>query len=115
MVTQIFGTLKCKDTQKALRFFKERRIPIQYVDLREKSISPGELASITRYLPPEELIDRNGKEYERLNLKYIRHDPEEMLLEYPLLFKTPILRSDFGISVGLKPEIWKDWAKKLKS
>ena len=114
MTLQIFGTKKCKDTQKAIRFFKERRINFQFIDFAEKAISKGELESIKKDYYLEDIIDTYSKKYEELNLAYIKHDIEEMLLEHPLLFVTPILRSDFGCSVGYFPEEWSDWAKKLK-
>ena len=114
MVIQIFGTKKCKDTKKAIRFFKERRIQTQFINLREKDISPGELNGIKRYIPVDELIDKDGREYEDQNLKYIRHDIEEELLDNPLLIKTPIVRSSSGATVGHQPDTWKDWATALK-
>ena len=98
MLTQIFGTLKCKDTQKAIRFFKERRIQTQFVDLRQKGLSPGELRNVCRHVPLEDLIDTEGREY-------------EMLLEYPLLLRTPVVRSERGVTVGYYPETWKAWLK----
>jgi len=115
MVIQIFGTKKCKDTQKAIRFFKERRIQTQFIDLKEKDVSQGELNSIRKYIPLEELIDKDGKQYEARNLKYLRHNIEQELLADPLLFKTPIVRSADGATVGHQPEIWIDWAKELKA
>jgi arsenate reductase len=115
MVIQIFGTKKCKDTQKAIRFFKERRIQTQFIDLKEKEISPGELNNIRKYIPLEDLIDKDSKEYEIRNLKYLRHNIEQELLADPLLFKTPIVRSSNGATVGHQPEIWQNWAKALKS
>ena len=107
MIIQIFGTKKCKDTQKALRFFKERGIQIQFIDLTEKKISRGELNSITKHVPLNELIDKNGKEFEKRNLKYMNYDLEEMLLENPLLFKTPIVRGQNKASLGFAPDEWK--------
>ena len=112
MIIQIFGTKKCKDSQKASRFFKERRIQFQFIDLFEKDMSQGELNSIKRFYSLEDLIDVDGREYERENLKYIKHDIEEELLANPLLFVTPIVRSDHGVTVGHSPDIWKDWVKK---
>jgi len=111
---QVFGTPKCKDTRKAERFFKERRIRIQFIDLREKAISRGELNSIRSSIPLEELIDVDGKEYERLNLKYLRHDIEEMLLTYPLLFRTPIVRRGNRAAIGYDPDAWKSFADEEK-
>ncbi len=115
MILQIFGTKKCKDTQKAVRFFKERSINFQFIDLKEKSVSQGELNSIKKYYYLEDIIDTYSKLYEDLNLAYISHDIEEMLLEHPLLFITPILRSDYGVLVGYDVDEWKKWAEKFKS
>lgn len=114
MLLQIFGTKKCKDTQKAMRFFKERNIKFQFIDLKEKAISQGELNSIKQHYYLEDMIDTYSKLYEDLNLEYMQHDVEEMLLEHPLLFVTPILRSDFGAIVGYDEDLWKEWAKLLK-
>ena len=114
MILQIFGTKKCKDTQKAVRFFKERNIVFQFIDLKEKDISPAELNSIKKHYYLADIIDTYSKTYENLNLEYIQHDVEEMLLEHPLLFITPILRSDFGAIVGYDENLWKDWAKQIK-
>ncbi|MCK5742587.1 MAG: ArsC family transcriptional regulator [Chlorobi bacterium] len=113
-IIQIFGTKKCKDTAKAQRFFKERSIKIQFVDLNEKAISKGELNSIARSIPMEDLIDTAGKEYEKKNLKFVIHDIEEKLLEFPLLFRTPITRFGQKAAVGHTPDLWKEWAKESK-
>jgi arsenate reductase len=115
MVIQIFGTKKCKDTQKAIRFFKERRIQTQFINLQEKDMSQGELNNIRKYIPLEELIDKDGKEYEARNLKYLRHNIEQELLADPLLFKTPIVRCANGATVGYRPEIWQNWAQIFKA
>jgi len=109
MVIQIFGTPKCKDTRKAERFFKERRIGVQMVDLREKGLSPGELRNITQILPAEELIDTEGKQFRARNLEYMKFDIEEELLNDPLLLKTPIVRHGPKVTVGYEPDIWKEW------
>ena len=112
MIIQIFGTKKCKDSGKAIRFFKERRIQTQFIDLYEKDMSQGELNSIKRYYSLEDLIDTEGREYEWEDLKYIKHNIEEELLANPLLFVTPIVRSDHGVTVGHTPDVWKEWIKK---
>jgi arsenate reductase len=111
---QIFGTKKCKDTQKAIRFFKERNIQIHYVDLQEKAISQGELNNIRRSVPLEDLLDREGKEFISRNLKYMKFDIESELLDDPLLLKTPIVRFQQKAAVGYQPETWKAWAKEIK-
>jgi len=114
MNIQIFGTKKCKDTGKAVRFFKERGIKIHHVDLAEKGMSKGELTSVARVIPVEELIDTNGKEYEKMNLKYIKHDVEKVLLENPLLIKTPVVRNGGRATCGLNENIWKEWIEEMK-
>lgn len=110
MAIQIFGTKKCKETQKVIRFFKERRVQAHFIDLKEKAISKGELNSITRSIPLDDLIDKNSKEYEKKNLKYVQHDIEEVLLECPMLFKTPIVRNGQKAVLGYNPGILKEWA-----
>ncbi len=109
MNIQVFGTLKCQDTRKAQRYFKERRIPFQFINLAERGMSKGELNSVKAVIGIEHLIDREGKEYARRNLKYLTHDPETELLEHPLLFKTPVVRNGKEATVGYRPEVWKGW------
>ena len=109
MVIQIFGTPKCKDTRKAERFFKERRIKVHLVDLREKGLSPGEFRNIAAVIALEELLDTESKQYRDRNLEYMKFDLEEELLDDPLLLKTPIVRFGQKVSVGYEPEMWKEW------
>lgn len=106
---QVFGTKKCNDTNKALRFFKERGVKIQFVDLNEKGLSKGELDSVTKKIDIDELIDRNGKQFKKRNLDYITFDLYSELLEDPLLLKTPIVRFGREAALGNSPEIWKKW------
>jgi arsenate reductase-like glutaredoxin family protein len=90
---QVIGTLKCKDTQKVIRFFKERGVQVHFLDLNVKGISAGELNNIRRSIPLEDLLDKESKEFKRLNLQYMVYDPEQILLENSLLLKTPITRA----------------------
>jgi arsenate reductase len=109
---QIFGIKKCIDTRKAERFFKERRIPYQFINLEEKGMSRGELASVIKSVGLESLIDRNGKTYKKENLDYMEFDIEEALLDNPLLFKTPVVRKGNDAAVGYMPEKWKSFIDK---
>ena len=111
MQVQIFGTKKSKDTQKAIRFFKERRIQVHFVDLNEKAVSKGELNNIRRSVQLEEMIDKDSKQYKKRNLEYIIHDIEEELLSDPLLFKIPVVRFEGKATVGHDPNAWKNWIK----
>lgn len=112
MNIQIFGTLKCQDTKKAQRYFKERRVPFQFIDLAERGLSKGEMRSVIAAIGIDDLIDREGREYARLNLKYLTHNVEEELLNHPLLFKTPIVRNGNRATAGYTPDAWKAWVDK---
>jgi len=109
MNIQIFGTNKCNDTKKAQRFFKERGINFHFRDLTEKGVSQGELDNIKRAFDLDELINKEGKQYKKRNLEYMKYNVEEELLEDPLLFKTPIVRNGHKVTLGDQPEIWKLW------
>jgi arsenate reductase-like glutaredoxin family protein len=111
MNIQIFGVKKCQDTRKAERFFKERGLKYQFVDLTEKGLSKGELNSVKACVRLENLIDINGKQYQKRNLKYLVHNIEEELLNDPLLFKTPIVRNGPKATVGYHPDLWGEWLK----
>jgi len=109
MSIQIFGTLKCQETRKAQRYFKDRGIPFQFINLAEKGLSRGELNSVRAAAGIENLIDKNSKEYNKRNLKYVTHNVEEELLSHPLLCKTPIVRDGRKATVGYTPDVWKEW------
>ncbi|GBG54833.1 ArsC family transcriptional regulator [Sporomusaceae bacterium FL31] len=109
MNIQIFGTKKCQETKKAERYFKERRITFQFIDLAIKGLSKGELNSVKTAIGLDNLIDTNSKAYQQKNLKYIIHSLEEELLAEPLLFKTPIVRNRQKATVGYQPSIWQAW------
>ncbi|MBQ3792035.1 MAG: ArsC family transcriptional regulator [Clostridia bacterium] len=112
MNIQIFGTGKCFDSKKAQRFFKERRIPFQWIDLREKPMSPGELRSVLRALGSvENALDPNAKDQDALALvQYISPaQKEEKLLENQHLLKTPIVRNGSKATAGYAPDEWKKW------
>ena len=111
MNIQIFGTKKCQDTRKTERYFKERKISYQFIDLTIKGLSKGELNSVQRFINLKSLIDTHSKEYQKRNMQYIVHNTENMLLQYPSLFKTPIVRNGtIGATVGYCPDLWKEWS-----
>lgn len=110
MNIQIFGTKSCSDTRKAERYFKERKIQFQFRDLNEKGVSKGELENISRIIPIEDLIDREGKQYKKRNMQFMVFNIEEELLTDPLLFKTPIVRNGKDVTLGYSPDVWKSWS-----
>lgn len=109
---QIFGTKKCFDTKKAERYFKERRIKYQLIDINVKGLSKGELRSvITGVKGVKNLINTSSSAYKKSNLANIRGDEarEEILLNNPKLYKTPIVRNGKKATVGYCPDTWKEW------
>ncbi len=108
---QIYGSKKCYDTQKTERYFKERRIKYQYIDLKKYGLSKGEFESVKKSVGLDTLINYEAKEYTELNLQYIRTMSmrEELLYKNPKLYKSPIVRNSKIATVGYKPEVWKDW------
>lgn len=112
MNIQIIGTRKCKDTQKALRFYKERGITFHFKDLDVKPLSKGELDNIKSVIPVAELIDTNGNQYRKRNMSYMIFNAEKEILNDPLLIKTPIVRNGRLVTIGYQPEIWKSWHNK---
>lgn len=111
MNIQIYGVKKCFDTQKAERYFKERRIKYQYIDLLRFGLSKGELDSVSKAVGLNNLINTQSKEYLRLNLNMIGTSSmrTEILLNNPKLYKTPIVRNGKLASVGFQPEEWSKW------
>lgn len=113
MNIQIFGLKKCFDTQKAERYFKERNIKYQFIDLNQKGLSKGELNSVLGSVGLNNLINTKAKEYKTLNMSQIRTSSvkEELLLKNPKLYKTPIVRNGKQATVGYQLETWKEWER----
>ena len=112
MNIQIFGTKKSSDTRKAERFFKERRIRFQYVDLGEKELSRGEFQSVLRSVGgADAMIDEHCRDKDLLALiRYTaEEDRESKVFENQSVLKQPIVRNGKEATVGYAPEIWKTW------
>lgn len=109
MNIQIFGKSKCFDTKKAQRYFKERRIKFQDIDLVRYGMSRGEFESVKRAVGLEALIDEKAEGAELLRYLAYDSDKEEKMLENPKLIKTPVVRNGKFATVGYCPEIWKTW------
>ena len=112
MNIQIIGTKKCKETQKAERYFKERRIPFHFRDLTEKGLAKGELDNISRIIPVADLIDKECKRFKDRGMQFMVFDIEEELLSDRLLLKTPIVRNERLVTIGYLPDVWKNWLNK---
>ena len=109
MNIQIFGKNKCFDTKKAQRYFKERRIKFQAVDLLKYGISRGELASVNNAVGLEALIDSGHPDAALVTYLAYDDDKLEKLLEDPRLLRTPIVRNGRQATVGYCPEVWQTW------
>ena len=110
MNIQIFGLRKSFDTKKAERWFKERRIRYQYIDVPSKGLSPREYQSVKRKVGFDALVNTKCRAYEDLFMAYITPQAqEEKLLEHPELFQTPIVRNGQEATVGYCPEVWQSW------
>ncbi len=110
MNVQIFGKSKCFDTKKAQRYFKERNIKFQDIDLGKKAMSRGELEAVLRAVGGlEAVIDHNHPD--AALLRYLAYDADklEKLLENPKLLRTPIVRNGKEATVGFAAEVWKGW------
>lgn len=113
MNIQIFGTKKCNDTKKAERYFKERGIKFQFIDMKEKGMSKGEFTSVASANGgTDNMIDWNGKDQDTLMLiKYIaKEDQLEKILENPHVIKTPVVRNGKQSTLGYQPDVWKGWS-----
>ena len=112
MNIQIFGTKKCFDTKKAERYFKERGVKYQFIDMKEKGMSRGEFNSVKQAVGgTDALIDEKCKDKDLLALlKYLSdEDKEEKILENPKVIKTPVVRNGKKATLGYCPDVWKEW------
>jgi len=109
MNIQIFGKSKCFDTKKAERFFKERRVKFQRIDILDVGMSRGEFKSVKNAVGFDALTDDTALGIEILTYLAYESDKEEKLLENPGFFKTPIVRNGKKATVGFCPDIWKKW------
>lgn len=112
MNIQIFGTKKCFDTKKAQRYFKERGIKFQFIDLKEKGLSKGEYTSVKQSVGGlEPMLNPDCKDKDALALiRYIAdEDRDEKVLENQQVLRTPIVRNGKKATVGYQPDIWKTW------
>ena len=107
---QIFGLRNSQSTRAAERFFKERRVPVQFVDLKVKPMAPAEIRRFTERFGLTALIDTEGKPYVDAGLKYMKMTEAELLARIerePALLRLPLVRADKKLSAGRDEEAWK--------
>jgi arsenate reductase len=109
---QVFGLERDQDTRAALRFFKERRTPISFVDLRKRPIAPGELRRFVERLGAEALLDPTSRAYREGGLAYLRMDEAGVvarLLGDATLLRLPLVRHRHEVTVGRAEPTWTAW------
>ncbi len=109
-IVQIFGLKNSQATRAAERFFKERGIPIQLVDLKQKPMSPGEIKRFIERFGLSSLLDTDGKSYANAGLKYLKVSDAELLERVgrdPALLRLPLVRGGKQLSVGHDENSWK--------
>jgi arsenate reductase len=107
---QIFGLKNSQETRAAERFFKERRVTIQFVDLKVKPMAPGEIKRFIDRFRLTGLVDTEGKAYVDAGLKYFKLSDSEILGKIekdPKLLRLPLIRAGKKLSVGHDEESWK--------
>lgn len=109
MNIQIFGKSKCFDTKKAERYFKERRIRYQYIDLPKYGMSRGELNAVVNAVGLDNLVDPKDVDYELFMRLAYREDKMEKLFEVPEMIRTPVVRNGKLATAGYCPDVWKNW------
>ena len=112
MNIQIFGKSKCFDTKKAERYFKERRIKFQSIDLKKYGMSPKEFDSVLRAVGGiDNLIDWDAKSEQVTLMRYMEDKvaKEDKVFDDPMLMKTPVVRNGKQATVGYCPEVWAKW------
>ncbi len=109
MNIQIFGKAKCFDTKKAERYFKERRIKYQFVDILKYGMSMGELNSVKNAVGLDAMADPADQDYPLFQYLSSAEAKLDKLYEVPYLIKTPIVRNGKQATVGYCPDVWKTW------
>ena len=113
MNVQIFGIRKSNETRAAERFFKERRVPIQMVDLNQRPMAPAEIRRFADRFGLAALLDTEGKSYADAGLKYLRMSDADILSRIerePQLLRLPLVRAGNRLSIGRDEEAWKAMA-----
>jgi arsenate reductase-like glutaredoxin family protein len=115
MEVQVFGVMSDADTRKALRFFKERRIRVHFVDFKVRGPSRGELRRFAQEFGSDALIDRASRRFQALGLA-AAHYGDERWLEIaegePLILRMPLVRHQSRLTVGAAEEVWRGWVAK---
>lgn len=111
---QVFGLETDQPTRAAIRFFRERRVAISFVDLRKRAIAPGELRRFVERLGAHSLVDESGRAYRDAGLAHLRMDDAELverLLRDRGLLRLPLVRRGNDVTAGRAEETWVAWVR----
>lgn len=111
-VIQVFGRSDSQATRRAQRFFKERRMPVSFVDLKKRPPAPGELKRFAQKFGARALLDEESKAYKKANLGYLSMGDQEVLqraLADPRLLRLPLVRFGNELTIGIDEDTWKAW------
>ena len=109
---QIFGYEDSQPTRAALRFFKERRVNVHFVNLKQRPIAPGELRRFVERLGAPTLLDPTSRPYRDQGLQFLTLDADgvtERLLANPRLLRLPLVRNGNAVTVGAAEATWRAW------
>lgn len=112
MDVQIFGVKNDATVRKALRFFKERRIGVHFVDFKERAPAKGELQRFFQRFGEDTVIDRASKRFQALGLHTAHYGADrwmDIATEEPLILRMPLVRQGKNLTVGLAEETWNEW------
>ena len=109
MNIQIYGKAKCFDTKKAERYFKERRIKYQFIDILKYGMSRGEINSVRAAVGLDNMADPTDQDYPLYQYLASTEAKLDKLYEVPYLIRTPIVRNGKQATVGYCPDVWKTW------
>lgn len=115
MDVQIFGVMNDAETRKALRFFKERRVKVHFVDFKVRGPARGELRRFVQKFGADAVIDRGSKRFRALGLQAAHYGAErwlEICEEEPLILRMPLVRLESRLSVGPAEDVWTEWVGK---
>ncbi|HEY7701066.1 MAG TPA: ArsC/Spx/MgsR family protein [Candidatus Limnocylindrales bacterium] len=111
---QVFGLEKDQATRAALRFFKERRVAVSFVDLRKRSIAPAELRRFVERLGARAILDETSRGYREGGLGYMRLDDADIvqrLLDDASLLRLPLVRNGSEVTAGRSESTWTAWIR----
>jgi arsenate reductase len=111
-VVQVFGRDDSQATRRCLRFFRERRMPVSYVDVARRPPAPAELRRFSQRHGAGALIDEDGRAYRDAGLAWLTLTEADILARVqadPRLLRLPLVRYGSEVTVGVDEAAWKAW------